>query len=436
MMFIRQILKMTPLGEDLSWRSAFKSTAFRLQGKTRRKPWPWKTNLIFLVRMCLLVWTIPLRLRRAKSAVAIMYNDGGTRARRLYYFKKYAQLDCADDQVLSCHPEGIGGKLYFKELGMRKVGLVLRIGLMLQWAAFVACFKRTRVNPHWKIRFAQLLLQQVLFHRPGRQQLLYFCYEPETYFSSFVAAALLGDYVPQIVSSNSVLFRDNRYLYHPKLQLRICSKFQIEETKSYLQRGWMQVGNVTYWGPEEAIVFDQLPKVAPTYDIGIYSSAGWARTHDLWRSEDLELLRRGGYPDNPIFVQLMQIIHIAVACKKAYGASVKLYLHPHEIHLIKDHDIRPPYLDFLEKNGIVYELDGKSTIENIYEARIGLAVLSTLLFDRLNFDLTSYYYTGAGIKDYNIDARFLGSYQRFGYGDSAELRKKLDGEFGGNLLEG
>ncbi len=425
MRFIHHILKATPLGRDLHFRSAYVSTAFRLQGKTRSQPWPWMSQWIFMVRMSLLVWSIPFRLRRAASAVAIMYNDGDTRARRLYYFKKHAQLDCRDDQVLSCHPEGIGHKLYFKELGWHKLWLLARIGLMLQWAALASCFERTRVNPHWKIRFAQLLLQQVLFHKPGRQQLLYFCYEPETYLSSFVASALLPDYVPQIVSSNSVLFRDNRYLYHPRLHLKICSQFQTAETATYRKLGWMQVADAQLWGLEEAIVFDQLQPSAPTFDIGIYSSAGWARTHDLWRAENLELLRQGGYKDNPLFVQLMVILEVVCAHKQSRACKVKFYLHPHEIHLLRDHGIRPPYLDLLEANGITYELTGKPTIENLYEARIGLAVSSTLLFDRMNFGLCSYFYGGYAIPDNTIDIHFLGEYAQYGYQDAAHLLQIL-----------
>jgi hypothetical protein len=431
MQFIYHMLKMTPMGRDLSFRRAYESTAFRLQGKTRKQPWPWTTNLLFFLRMWLLVMTIPLRLRRAKAAVAIQYNDGVDRERRLYYFKKHAALDCRDDQVLSGHPDGIWDKLYFKELTLGKCWLLWRIGWMLQWAAFMGLFKPTRVNPHWKLRFAQLLLQQVLFHAPGRQQLLYFCYEPETYLSAFVAAALLPDYAPQIVSSNSVLFRDNRYLYHPRLQLRICSQFQTEEVAAYVALGWIQVASVTLWGLEEENVFDRLPRTAPTYDLGVYSSAGWARTHDLWRAADMGILRKGGYLQNPLYRQLERILEVVCPFKQSHDIRVKFYLHPHEVHLLKQHGIKPPYLDLLDTYGIDYALDGKSTIENLYEARVGLAVSSTLLFDRMHYGLRSYYYGGHEIPDFTIDNRFMGSYVQYSFTNQDELRALLEQEFGG-----
>ncbi len=432
MRFIHQILKLTPLGKDLHFRPAYVSTAFRLQGKTRREPWPWKTNLVFCLRMWLLVWTIPFRLRRNRRMEGIIYNDGVDRARRLYFFKKHTGIDCPAEQVLSCHPETIGHPLYFKELGLKKLLLIWRIGLMLQWASFAALFKPTRVNPHWKIRFAQLLLQQVLYHQRGRQQVLYFCYEPETYLSAFVAAALMRDYAPQIVSSNSVLFRDNRYLYLPAAQFRICSRFQVEETEAYRALGWMKVGSVTLWGLEDEIVFDQLQPTAPTYDLGIYSSAGWARTHDFWRSTDMAILRKGGYPDNPMFVQLMRILEVVCAYKQATGIRVKLYLHPHEIALLRDHDLRPPYLDLLDQYGIDYLLDGRPTIEQLYESRVGVAVSSTILFDRLHHNLPSYYYGGTEMPDPTIDYRYMGSYQRYGFRNPDELRGFLEREFGEN----
>lgn len=432
MLFIRQILRWAPLGK-LDRRKAFKSTAFRLQGKTQPSPWPFTTRLNFYLRMCLLVWSIPLRLRRARAAVAIQYNDGGTRERRLYYFKKHARLDCSDAQVLSCHPDDWKTPLYFKGLGIGKIWLLLRIGLLLQWAAFASLWGKTRVNPHWKLRFAQLLLQQVLFHKPGRQQLLYFCYEPETYLSTLVAAAYLPDYAPQVVSSNSVLFRDNRYLYNPRLHLRICSQFQVQETAAYRKLGWMDVQDVTLWGLEEANVFDALPVTAPRYDLGIYSSAGWARTHDLWRSEDLSQLRKGGYPHNPLYVQLTEILDEVCAFKAQHPLQVKFYLHPHELHLLRDHGIRPPYLDQLERNGIAYSLDGKPTIMHIHEARVGMAVSSTLLFDRMHLGLRSYYYGGTAIPDNTIDIRYMGDYAQYGFRDRAELRQVLEREFGAGV---
>jgi hypothetical protein len=429
MLFIHQILKATPPAYGWSFRKAFRSTAFRLQGKTAKAPRPWITNFFFLFRMTLLAGSFPFRLRRNRDAVAIQYNDGNTREHRLYYFKKHGRLDCRDDQVISCHPEDWRTPIYYQELGWGRWMLLLRVGWMLWSSAMVACFKRTRVNPYWKIRFGQLLFQQMAFHQARRKQLLYLCYEPETYLSAFVAAALLPDYRPLVVSSNSVLFRDNRYLYHPRLDLKICSKFQEEETGIYAKLGWMEVGSIELWGLEEGIVFDRLRASAPAWDLGIYSSAGWARTHNLWRAGNIDFLRQGGFLDNPLYVQLKVILDTVCAFMRERPIRVKFYLHPHEIHLLKDHGIHPPYLDLLDANGIQYELNGNSTIENLYEARVGLAVSSTILFDRMNFGLRSYFYAGDAIRDNTIDIRFLGSYAKYGYHDAAHLRQILGMEF-------
>jgi hypothetical protein len=191
MRFIDQILRATPLNEQLSFRACLRSVAFRLPGKVVAKPYPWRVQLRFLLRMTLLIWSIPFRMKRARSAKAIVYNVATTADERRYFYKKYQNPNLKDEEVLTLHHDTPLDKLYFQKFGWLQAKRLIRAAWILWRATFRSAFWRTRVNPHWKIRFANLLLQQVLWHGEDRDQLLYFCYEPETYLSTLVASCIL-----------------------------------------------------------------------------------------------------------------------------------------------------------------------------------------------------------------------------------------------------
>lgn len=429
MRFIHHILKAAPLPRDYSFRACFTSTAFRLQGKTREQAFPWKVQIGFLAKMCLLLFTLPFRLRRDPKLQVILYNVGSTPDQRLYFYRKFQNPDLPDHAVRTVHNDRLAEPLYYTRLGRTQISRLFRAAWILWRGTFRSVWAPSRVNPHWKLRFANLLLQQVLFHQEGHDQLLYFCYEPETYLSALIASVIVPDYRPQVVASNSLLFRDNRYLFNPRLDFRLCSRIQVGETDIYRRLGWMQVRSVTLWDLEEAMLYDQVPATPPTYDIGIYSSGGWARTHDLWRAADMNILRRGGYLDNPMYLQLLVILDVVTTLKKERpGLRVAFYLHPHELRLLHKNDVRPPYLPILDANGIDYSLEGQNSILGIYGPRIGIAVSSTILFDRMHLGLRSFYYAGTAIKNGLIDVRYLGDYAQYGYTDAGELREKILGE--------
>ncbi len=426
MRFIHQILRATPLDKQFDFRACFKSTAFRLPGKVVAKPYPWKVHIRFLLRMTLLIWSIPFRMKRARSAKAIVYNVADNSSLRRYYYQKYQNPTLKDAEVLTLHHNQPLDKLYFQRLGFTQIVRLLRAAWILWRGTFRSAFWRTRVNPHWKIRFGNLLLQQVLWHGDGRDQLFYFCYEPETYLGTLVASAILPDYFPKIVTSNSLLFSDNRYLYNPKADLKICSKVQVAETEAYRKHGWMQVRSVELWGLEEAIVYDKLTPTPPIYDIGIYSSGGWARTHDLWRASDLTILRKGGYLDNPLYLQLGVILEVVCALKREYPQlQVGFYMHPHELNLYHKHGIQPPYLPLLEANGIHYALESQNSQASIYEPKLAVAVSSTILFDRLHLGLQSFFYAGKAVPKVLTDVRYIGEMAKLGYYDGTELREMM-----------
>lgn len=425
MQFIYQVLRAAPLDRQFDFYSCYKSAAFRLRGKISKKRGTWKAHFSFLLRMFILLWTIPFRLRRRKHAKVLLYNVGRSPAQRIYYYKKFSKNKVSDDEILALSHDRATEPLYFTKFGPKEFVRLSFAAWILARATFLAAWGRSRVNPHWKIRFANMLLQQVLFFNEQTDQLLFICYEPETYLSSLVTSSIIPEYAPKVVSSNSLLFSNNRYLFNPKLNLKICSRIQVAETDAYRQKGWMEVNGVQLWGLEEALKFDQLEITEPVFDIGIYSSAGWARTHNLWRSQDLELLRKGGYPQNPLYLKTKEILDTVCELKQSQPLKVKFYLHPHELGLFKTHGIRAPFLDQLDENGIEYSLEATDSIAEIYEAAIGVGVSSTMLFDRMHLGLKSLFDDGKTMPDGILDVRFLGEYAKYAFVDAADLKAKL-----------
>ncbi len=425
MQFIYQVLRAAPLDRQFNFYSCYKSVAFRLRGKTSKKLGSWKSHLSFLFRMFLLLWSIPFRLRRRKQAKVILYNVGKSAAQRIYYYKKHSKNDVDEEGILALHHDRATEALYFAKFGPKEFARLSFAAWIIAKSTLFSAWGRSRVNPHWKIRFANMLLQQVLFFNEETDQLLFFCYEPETYLSSLVASGIIPEYAPKVVSSNSLLFVNNRYLFNPKLDLKICSRIQVVETAAYRKKGWMNVASLQLWGLEEALKFDELPITKPVYDIGIYSSGGWARTHNLWRSYDLELLKKGGYPENPLYLKTKMILDAVCDLKQSQPLKVKFYLHPHELGLLKTHGIRAPFLDQLDENGIAYSLETADSIDEIYEAQIGLGVSSTILFDRMHLGLKSFFDDGKDMPDGIVDVRFLGEYAKYAFSDAEELKVKL-----------
>jgi len=382
--------------------------------------------------MWALILSIPLRLRKRPDLKVILYNAADKPQRRIYYYRKYAGLgqSLPDNSILAVSHERFLSPLYVQKLGWKQIRRLLKAAALLSWATFSSTFTRTRVFPHWKLKFANMLLQQVAFFGDDTDQMLFYCYEPDTYLSSLTASALMPGYNPKVGSSNSLLFRDNRYLYHPNLDLKLCSRIQETESKFYMELGWMKVGNMELWGLEEADVMDNLKRAESTVDIGVYSSGFWARTELGWRVEDVERIRRGEFLGNRWYRILLDILDACAALKRDYPQlKVKVYPHPLELTLLRNHDIVMPYAEFVQREGFELSLDGDNSLERFYEAKIGLASQSTIIFDRLHHGLDSYFY--AGKENWtSIDMRYLGEFSRFGFGSSEELKDKLKQNLG------
>ena len=116
--------------------------------------------------------------------------------------------------------------------------------------------------------------------------------------------------------------------------------------------------------------------------------------------------------------------------KQEHDLKVKVYFHPYEFSLLRKHGIKPPALDYLEANGIDWDQEGKTSWDNFYEPKVGVAMLSTIIFDRLHFGLPSYFFDGHGVLNYNLELRYLTWCKDYVYHGAEDLKSKLRKELG------
>lgn len=400
----------------------------RFTGKKGDTPYPRKYQIRFFFTLFLMMWSLPFRIRFNRKHEVLFYdtilNPESLRKRR-YFLHKYVHNAGGEAAILGFDGNSTFPKLYVNGLSFAKLWAFHRAGSTFVRAAFLDMFKPNRIHWMWRLALVNKTFQQILWHSPKHSQYQFFSYEPSTYLSALMAGRYLKGYTPATISSNSVQFSNNRYHWNPKLAYKLCSRFQEAETQHYINFGWMNIGSRDTWGLEEEVYIDQVEQTAPTYDIGIYSGAFWARTHDLWRSGDLDALRGYAYNDNPVYLAYMPVLQAIIDLKQQYDLKVKVYFHPYEFSLMEDHGIDPPYLEILTANGIDWEQDGKTSWDNFYEPKVGVAMLSTIVFDRLHYGLPSYFYSGEGVSSYNLDLKYLSSCADYVYQSPDHLVQQL-----------
>jgi hypothetical protein len=411
--------------------AAVKSVGIRHLEHKQAAPVGFSVRLKVFARLNLLLLSLPFRLRRDPSKTLLLLNvPARSFDERRYFIRKFADAVPEDGAIAHYDPQSARDPLLYRRLTWRKVLCLARAARLIWWAGLRDLGSRVKAQPQWHIPAAQLLLQQILFHDPDSRMVFFFCYYAQTYLSTYTAAAMLPDYRPTIVASNSILFENNRYLYHPALRLALCSCLQVPEVAAYRAKSWMVLREATLWGLEEVQRIDAVPVTAPTVDIGLYSSGFWARTETGWRVSDIAAIRRGDFHNNRWFRIFWEMIELAAALKhERPGLRVKVYLHPYERRLFADHGIAPPYLALLDANGLMYELEGGDSLQQFYEARIGLSAQSTIVFDRIHYGMIGFYY--AGIERWQpIAPAYLGEYQAMGFKTIPELEAKLRSSLG------
>lgn len=410
---------------------SLKSAALRhLEHKRPERP-TFKQRLMVFAKLNYMVLSLPFRMRRDPSKTLLLLNvPDRSRAERVYFVRRFDKAAPEEAAIAHYDPARPVDRLVYRRMSLRKAWQLTQASWLIWWGGFWALFARTKTRPEWHIFAAQLLHQQILFHDKDSRVVLFFCYYVQTYLSSYLASVLVPGYRPTIVASNSILFENNRYLYHPDMDFKLCSCLQVPEVGIYRQLGWMTFQEPEMWGLEEVRRIEQVPPSTATIDIGLFSSGFWARTEKGFRVADKEALSRGDYLGNRWFKIFWWMLEVVAELKRERPElSVKVYLHPHERTIFHDFGIAPPYLAMIQEAGFMYNLEGEDSLQKFYESRIGLSSQSTIVFDRMHYGLIGMFY--AGQEEWQpIEPKYLGEYAANGFLSREDLKAKLQGFLG------
>jgi len=260
---------------------------------------------------------------------------------------------------------------------------------------------------------------QIIFYQVGL---------PHSYLLLQAASEFFPKFNYIVVGSNSLLYSDNRYFHLPNCKFKYCSKVQLEELKIYQRNNWFKSKTVDFWGLEESLFFDKLDvNKVPSYDIAIYSSGGWARQNNLMQMDAIQLNNEGINKENLLYKLFNSILQVVIVLKQEHGVTAVIYPHPHERRLMKS-GVVLPYLKLAKEHGIEINLHNDNSIQEIFSSKLAVASVSTMVFDRLNFDLKGFVFSGKGQKDFLVNPVYLGSYSWVCYNNNDELKNKIETE--------
>ena len=249
-------------------------------------------------------------------------------------------------------------------------------------------------------------------------------YRPDYY----LAALVLSQYVDVLyITGSASLYYNNRYIYLPNVTLLSCSLVQYKEINSLIEKRSIIIKDKLLLGNP---LFDQSAMKNFdnfSYDIGIYSSGEWAREDGLLCLHDYKKIRSGHFCKNPYYAIFLSILKAIIDLISSRKFKAKLYFHPYEKDLYNNHGIIPPYMRTLKKNGIDFSFSDEESTLLLRESKIGVAVLSTIIYERLGIGLDGYLYYNSN-KDFISDffnPSLLGDFKKYFFKDIKELKKKI-----------
>jgi len=244
----------------------------------------------------------------------------------------------------------------------------------------------------------------------------------ETYVSALLISELYPETRCTVSGGNAVLYGFNRYAYLPRSHMALCSRAVIPEFEYSVQNGWVSVASSAVWDLEYPCSAEKQHQ-DPICDIMLYTSAEWAR-EGLSRCHDLSKLRSGGLLDSPLYAVLTDVLSVLVEMKRQYGVCVRVCTHPHERYLVSQHKITLPYGNVLSEAGIEYDVTPGRSVDTLFDAKVGIAVCSTIILDRWHYGLDGYLYDGKEVRPYQ-NIGHMGPYRSKFYTSPGILRAQL-----------
>ncbi len=228
---------------------------------------------------------------------------------------------------------------------------------------------------------------------------------------------------------NTPLFAYSRYNYIRNANLIVQNPLIYEEALQFMKKKWFNAKRIYL---ENEYGYKNINKSASRYDIGIYSSGFWARDSSFRRKQpsDIDYLKnKQDLTNNLPYNYFVEILTGIIDLKKQYPhLKIKIYTHPHERILSSSpYNLFPPYYNMAKKNDIIVDLEGESSMDKIYEPKIGISIMSTIAFERFNLGLISYILTNDYTKKF-YDPIYYGKYSKYFFHNIEELTNKLKKE--------
>ncbi len=317
---------------------------------------------------------------------------------------------------------------YYTKLDVNKKMSIFKLTIRY---AFMCLSTRLEFEHYWLVKTYRYLTQVELLKGECIDFYMFYAYLPESYITSIYLSETLKEKVYCCVSS-STMSNINRYFNCPNLELILCSKYQVYEHDYFRRLSWHNVKNVSLWGLEELEAVESLVPQESEFDIGIYSSAEWARKEGLFRKSDIEIVEAQVYKETNAYIIFEKILKTVVALLDSFPElRIVIYPHPFERKLINKYNLYPPYYDWVKEVGIEFNLEGKSSLKSIYKSKIGVGQFSTILMDRWHLGLKGFVYSTQD-KIYNgaqvINREYIGEYDKYCYSSLEELKIKLEKE--------
>ena len=107
------------------------------------------------------------------------------------------------------------------------------------------------------------------------------------------------------------------------------------------------------------------------------------------REWDVEAVRSYKHIHNKQYVRFVEILETVIALQEKMDISAKIYTHPLERGWFNEHQIEPPYWDKATENGIKVDLSEGNSLSKLFEVRMGISTMSTIMLDRWYHGLLS-----------------------------------------------
>lgn len=399
--------------QPLNW-SILKSIVLRQKLSVTKDKNDLKNRFITFASIFLLLLNV---LRRGKKTTAnYIICDSFISAPQIYlrqFFITHFNSDVSEKDVIVTNHK----YFYYK-----KISLKIILNVILIWIKFVLIsFLNIFIKNDYPTRFYYYIaanLINVELTQP-KKVFLFQMYDTSTYLT-----ALLLQYKHSNVylsASNSIIFPFNRYTYLENVSIILCNEYQKKEVANYQNFGWFKAKETLYWGVEEILEHNKIEVKEPKIDIGIYSTGFWARK-GLNREQNIDAIRNYTHIENPLYILFIKIIETIIEIQETTDISVKIYTHPIERTWYNEHNIKPPYMEFAEKNKIEVDLSTGNSLSKLYEVKIGIGTISTVMLDRWYHELVSLiYYNVEREKDF-YRPKYLGNYSENFYQEHHELK--------------